>query len=140
MKNIELKIILFIALAISVLAILVAVIAKPAPSVLLGASPHYWYGATNSSSTIPTTATTTNPILSRDNSRIDAKVCYLSGTSTVFLHPLSQSTTTTVKINEGIPIHPFSSSTQPCESFPGFRGYLFGISETAATVTVSTHN
>ena len=97
----------------------------------LGASisaPYYYFGATESSSSVPGTATTTNPILSLDNTRTNAKICMApTTTSTVFLHQITQSTTTGVTVNTGIPLYPTSTQAQFCEEFPGFKGYLFGI-------------
>lgn len=99
-----------------------------------------YHGATNTSSSIPFTATTTNPILSRDESRTNALVCN-NGVYPVFLHPLSVATTTGVEMNEGTPLfaHGLTTSTQDvCRYFPGFKGYLFGISATNTFVTVSS--
>ncbi len=95
--------------------------------------------SSTASSSVPTTATTTNPILTKDSNRQGAKVCYLSGTSTVFLHPKGLSTTTDVVVNEGIPLYPTSTQAQTCQEFPRMQGYLFGIAENAATVTVEEH-
>ena len=97
-----------------------------------------YYGSTDSTSTITSTATTTGPILSLDGNRTNAKVCYLTGTSTVFLHQLAQSTTTGTGLN-GIPLYPTTTQAQICESFPGFKGYLIGVSNgQPVTVTVSS--
>ena len=96
--------------------------------------------ATNSSSSIPTTATTTNPVLSADPDRENAIVCNNSAYA-VFLHPKGQATTTGVVVHEGIPLSPigFTTSTaNVCREFPGFRGYLFGIAGTEGSVTVSS--
>ncbi len=88
-----------------------------------------------SSSTIPRTATTTNPLLSADVNRKNAKVCYLTGTSTVFLHKLGISTTTGVVLNEGVPLYPTSTQVQTCQDFLGFKGYLFALTEGIVVVT-----
>ncbi len=99
--------------------------------------PSYYFGATNSSSTVPTTATTSNPILSLDANRKNARICNI-GTATVFLHQSAISTTTGVRLDEGIALSPFASSTNVCVELPGFRGYLFGISTAATKLTVSS--
>lgn len=106
----------------------------------LGGGVESYSDATNSSSSIPQTATTTSPILSLDTYRTDATICYLSGTSTVWLHPKGQSTTTGVVKNEGIPLASSTTSNTPyCREFPGFVGYLFGISAAPVVVSVSEH-
>ena len=98
-----------------------------------------YFGATNSSSSVPTVATTTNPILSLDNTRTNAIVCNNS-VNTVFLHPKSQATTTGVVLNEGIPLFGagLTTSTKICHEFPGFKGYLYGISSAVSAITVSS--
>ncbi len=128
-----------IALILSVIAIIFSGYILIQKNSNLGYSPAqiFYYGATNASSSIPQTATTTNPILARDDSRTNAKVCYISGTSTAYLHPKSQSTTTGVRVNEGIPLFATTTGIQVCQDFPGFRGILFGVSAQPVTVTVS---
>ena len=98
-----------------------------------------YFGATNTSSSVPTVATTTGPVLSLDNTRTNAVVCNNGGT-TVFLHQKAISTTTGVVVNEGIPLFPpnLTTSTAPCRDFPGFKGYLFGITAATTSVTVSS--
>ncbi len=135
------KTISIIAITISIIAILISGYAL-SQKVNLGASvvPIFYYGATNSSFTSPTTATTTNPILSRDDSRTNAIVCNNSA-YTIFLHQNSQATTTGVAINSGIPLSPVGLTTSTaniCMEFPGFKGYLYGISGTAASGTISS--
>ena len=101
----------------------------------------YWSNATNSSSSVPSTATTSNPILSLDVSRNDCHICN-NGAYTVFLHPLGISTTTGVAVNTGIPLSPIgltTSTANVCWDFPNFRGYLFGIAAATTFVTVSCH-
>lgn len=93
--------------------------------------------ATDSSSSMTATATTTSPILSADNLRTNAVVCYLQGTSTVFLHQVGQSTTTGVTVNTGITLGT-STQSNTCQWFTGFKGFLFGISPSPAVVTVSS--
>ena|SRR3990167_188292 len=128
---------IIISLALSALAVF-----RNNPQNLLGTMvlTSSYYDATNSSSSVPATATTANPILSLDANRTNARVCNNSATSTVWLHQKSQSTTTGVVVNEGIPIYPakLSSSTQVCESFPGFKGYLFGICDGTCWVNESS--
>jgi len=100
----------------------------------------YYYRATDSSSSIPLVATTTNPILSLDTLRTNALVCYRSGTSTIWLHQLSQATTTGVNLNSGIPLATSSIAEhfgETCYYFPQFKGYLFGISNSPATTSIS---
>lgn len=104
-----------------------------------GSATESYSDSTSSSSTVPITATTTNPILSLDTYRQDATVCFLSGTSTVFLHQKGQATTTGVVKNEGIPLSTSSLSVEDCAKFPNFKGYLYGISASPAVVTVSSH-
>src|SRR3990167_5608999 len=62
-----------------------------------------YYGATNTSSSVPTVATTTSPILSLDAARTNAVVCNNS-VNTVFLHQKSEATTTGVILDNGIPL------------------------------------
>lgn len=113
------------------------------------AANYYYYGASssslalNTSSSITSTATTTLPILSRDDLRQNATVCHSAGTSTVWLHRMSQATTTGVLLGYGIPINPTSTPSlvkakyPSCVDFPGFRGFLLGISESPASTTAS---
>lgn len=104
------------------------------------AAPAYFYnGATNSSSSVPVNATTSNPILSSSATRINSIVCNNSATSTIFLHQKNISTTTGVVANEGIRLAPanLASSTNSCIELPGFRGYLFGIGTATSFVTIS---
>jgi len=103
-------------------------------------APDYWTNATNSSSSVPATATTTSPILSLDASRNNAVICN-NGKYPVFLHPMGISTTTGVAVNKGIPLSPIGLSTSTanvCIELPNFRGYLFGISSVATFVTVTS--
>lgn len=128
-----------ILIGLSVVILLSVIATKENITFFGGSAVDSYYGSTNTSANIPTAATTTNPILSYNTARENAKVCYLSGTSTVFLHRMSSNSTTTgIAVNTGIPI---STSTQgdKCESFPGFKGYLFGISASPAVVTVSSY-
>lgn len=106
------------------------VVEKPEPVIVGGTQVigSTYFGATNTSTTITSTATTTNPILSLDANRTNATVCYVSGTSTLFMHQQSESTTTLVKVNAGIPLYSSSTQVQTCQDFPGFKGYLIGIS------------
>lgn len=96
-----------------------------------------YFGATNASSSVPASATTTNPILSLDATRTNATICNISATSTVFLHQLSQSTTTGVTIDTGIALRA-SSTAGNCVGFPGFKGYLFGVCPAAGSCKVTT--
>ncbi len=128
-----------ILIGLSIVALLFSIASKQNILSFGGSAVDSYYGATNTSANVPIVATTTSPILSADTYREDATVCYLSGTSTVFLHPMSSNSTTTgIAVNTGIPI---STSTQgnPCAYFPGFKGYLFSISASPAVVTVSYH-
>lgn len=125
------------AILLSTIAIVFSIYTLQGDSLGYSPVPIFYYGATNASSSIPQTATTTNPILARDDSRTNAKICYLTGTSTAFLHPKSQSTTTGVIVNEGIPLFATTTGAQVCQEFQGFRGILFGISAQPVTVTVS---
>ena len=99
-----------------------------------------YFGATNSSSSVPMVATTTNPILSLDNSRTNAIVCNNSA-NTVFLHAKSQATTTGVVLNEGIPLFGtgLTTSTKICHEFSGFKGYLYGIGTATSNITISSY-
>ena len=99
-----------------------------------------YFGATNSSSSVPMVATTTNPILSLDNSRTNAIVCNNSVNS-VFLHPKSIATTTGVVLNEGIPLFGtgLTTSTKICHEFSGFKGYLYGIGTATSNITISSY-
>jgi len=96
----------------------------------------FYTDATNSSSSVLATATTTNPILSLNMGRTNAIVCNNSA-NVVFLHQKGQATTTGVVVNEGIPIYPTSTAGAQCQSFPGLKGYLFGIASATSSVTVS---
>ena len=99
-----------------------------------------YFGATNSSSSVPMVATTTNPILSLDNSRTNAIVCNNS-VNTIFLHPKSIATTTGVVLNEGIPLFGtgLTTSTKICHEFSGFKGYLYGIGTATSNITISSY-
>lgn len=131
------------AIIISVIAISISGYALVKKTDLFGSQmvqPYSYFGATNTSSSVPTVATTTNPILSLDNARINAKICNNSA-YTVFLHPKSQATTTGVVLNEGIPLSPIglaTSTANVCAEFPGFKGYLYGISSATSAITVSS--
>ena len=95
--------------------------------------------ATNSSSSL--TASVAATLLSTSATRMDATICFLTGTSTVFLHPLATTATSSVTVNTGIALSTTTASYVPsCQTFPGFRGNLFGISASPATVTISSHN
>lgn len=123
-----------------VVVLLGAIVFKTTPLNLGGTdATDSYYDTTNTSTTVPTTATTTSPILSLDTQRINAEVCFLTGTSTIFLHQKAQATTTGVVVDSGIPLYPSSTAAgQICQDFPGFKGYLYGISAGAGTVTVSS--
>ena len=134
------KIITIIASVIAVLLIgfLIGVMNVDTPNIL-GGQADFYYDATNSSSSIPTTATTTNPILSLNTQRTNARICNNSEYF-VFLHQKETATTTGVTVNEGIPLSPLGLTTSTenvCQDFLGFKGYLFGISEATSSVTVS---
>ncbi len=118
------------AIIISIIAILISGYALTQKADYLGSQmmqPYSYFGATNSSSSIASTATTTNPILSLDANRNNAIVCNNSVSSTIYLHQMSQSTTTGVTINTGIPLYATTTQGQTCQDFPGFKGYLIGI-------------
>lgn len=100
----------------------------------------FYTNASSSSVSVPTVATTTNPVLPLDTRRINARVCNI-GSGVVWLHPKGQSTTTNVTIDTGVPIRPagLTTSTDTCVDFPGLKGYLFGISSLpTTTVSVSS--
>lgn len=99
----------------------------------------FYTNATNSSSSVPMVATTTNPILSLDMARTNAIVCNNSA-NTLFLHQKGQATTTGVVLNEGIPLYGvgLTTSTKVCQEFPGFKGYLYGIGVATSVISVSS--
>lgn len=128
---------IIIGLLIAIIVMLFIVKDKPLG---LSISSDYWTNATNSSSSVATTATTTSPILSLDASRSNAIICN-NGVYPVFLHPKGSATTTGVAINTGIRLAPIgltTSTIDSCISLPNFRGYLIGIADTATWVTVTS--
>ncbi len=96
-----------------------------------------YFGATSGSFTCPTTATTTNPILSLDNTRTNALIYNRSG-QPMFVHINAQATTTGVAVNTGIYLSPIglTTSTQSWVELRGAKGYVYCISPVAASGTV----
>lgn len=97
-----------------------------------------FFGATSAAFTCPTTATTTNPILSLDNNRTMVKVYNRSG-QPMFVHVNAQATTTGVAVNTGVYLSPIGLTTSTANSFvdlSGAKGYVYCISPVAASGTV----
>ena len=96
-----------------------------------------YFGATSAAFTCPTTATTTNPILSLDNNRTMVKV-YNRSSQPIFVHVNSQATTTGVAVNTGVYLSPIglTTSTESWVDLSGAKGYVYCISPVAASGTV----
>ena len=96
-----------------------------------------YFGATSASFTCPSTATTTNPVLTLDSLRTNAIISNRSS-QPMFIHVLSQATTTGVVVNAGIYLSPdgLTTSTETRVELPGAKGYVYCISPVAASGTV----
>lgn|SRR3990167_4163837 len=96
-----------------------------------------FYEMTEASFTCPTTATTTNPILSLDADRKGFRVTNRSNQS-MFLHMNAQATTTNVAVNQGeyLSGDGLTTSTKTWVQIEGGKGYVYCISPVAASGTV----
>ena len=131
---------------ISIIAIIVSIIAITISGYVLSQKVNLgqqmiqgssYFGATSASFTCPATATTTNPILSLDNTRTQVLISNRSS-QPMFIHVNSQATTTGVVVNSGIYLSPdgLTTSTKTFVELQGAKGYIYCISPAVASGTV----